>query len=222
MRYPTSNNNFSTAVQFFNSNGTVITIASETDISSTLNHNYAINDYNIAKKGFDILTGENESGSLIDYLKATSVHNMVDGLTGGGISNYEGIVVNPRPWMIYERTDMREFSFEFNFYPTNSSDAEAVKSICDSFNYLSLPKPKGGGNHRLKIPDFWTKIKFINNKTASAASPIGPCSLISVTVNHGPNSKALHSDGNEVNTSLSLQFKEMQAHDTGSYDKIRG
>jgi hypothetical protein len=69
-------------------------------------------------------------------------------------------VPNPQLQLLYQGTNLREFSFEFTFTPASAKEAESVDQIVKTFAYYSLPDLTDGVGGQFLIPPQIFRIKF--------------------------------------------------------------
>jgi hypothetical protein len=128
-------------------------------------------------------------------------------------------------------SNFREHTFQFDFFPKNSTEADIVKAILKDFQDGSTPRmatiTKGEASQKLTAPFFksprqW-KIKFMMGKMDTTQTEGDYSSgnkylfsfktsvITSMAVNHDPQSiVGFHKDGSPVQTRLSLTFKEIE------------
>ena len=126
----------------------------------------------------------------------------------------KGQVYNPNVEMMYKMPSLRQFKFDFDFIPKNSSETTAVDSIIREFKYWSSPRMAEGGKF-LTVPDVWNITYFEGgtNKQFRRLNKFRYCVLESVRVTENPKSNyhMTIDDPNgpaPVHTSLSLLFTE--------------
>jgi hypothetical protein len=99
------------------------------------------------------------------------VGELLGKITGaGGIAQQAvGVVTNPQVQLLYKSVALRTFTLEFIMTPKDSAEAKAVKDICDTFTYYSLPGIAGaqyGASGQYLTPPqiFSIKFKFLGQK----------------------------------------------------------
>ena len=147
---------------------------------------------------------------------------------GTGMLAAQGLAVNNHMALIYKGpTQFRTHEFAFNFFPKNVGDANAIKEILKDFENGMLPR-MGGGVEKITgrtlsqplfmSPRHWT-IDFFMKKGVkgefegdkSYLFQIKKSVITSMTVNHDQQSTvSLHEDGSPVQTTLGLQFQEIE------------
>jgi hypothetical protein len=133
-----------------------------------------------------------------------------------------GGIVNPMLELIYSSPRLRDFQFEFMFYPRSEAEAFEVQKIIDRFRFHQAPELEGGLGSQtgLIIPPSEFDIRFYyGGRENPNIPPIATCVLRSVQVNFAPrgfsayesigeNSPALGRTGMPVAITMTLRFQE--------------
>jgi hypothetical protein len=135
-----------------------------------------------------------------------------------------GRVTNPMLELIYSSPSLRDFQFEFFFYPRSEREAYEVQKIIERFRFHQAPEleryPNSKTQSGLLIPPSEFDIKFFYaGKQNPNIPPIATCVLQTVQVNYAPrgwaayesigdNDPALGRTGMPVAIQMSLGFKE--------------
>ena len=147
---------------------------------------------------------------------------------GTGMLAAQGIAVNNHMALTYKGpSKFRTHDFAFSFFPKNVDEADEIQRILKDFENGMLPR-MGGGVEKITgrtlsqplfmAPRHWT-IDFYMKGGAAAEKAGGNKYLFkikksvirSMSVNHDPNSTvSLHKDGSPVQTTLTLQFQEIE------------
>ena len=154
----------------------------------------------------------------------------------GMLSAGAGIAVNNHMSMAYKGPgQFREHEFAFNFFPKKQQDAEDIRKIIADFKSGMLPRMKGweaGSGRKLSAPFFHSprhwEIQFFHVVPGEGAienqylPKIKKSVITSMSVNHDPNSiVSLHADGSPVQTTLSLNFREIEFPISGDTDSTQ-
>jgi hypothetical protein len=131
-----------------------------------------------------------------------------------------GLAVNNHMALVYRGPgEFRTHDFVFQFFPKDKDESQAMKTIIDDLKNGMTPRLAGlgkGDNQRLTAPFFKSprqyKISFLRG---GAPNPylfkIGTSVLTSMTINHDPQGiVGFHGDGAPVQTTMSLNFKEIE------------
>ena len=127
-----------------------------------------------------------------------------------------GVAVNPRNEAFYNSPSQRTFSFEFDFWPRNKEEADAVNKIIHIFKYNSSP------GFALKtqqsvfaVPNYWKISYMYNNGINPNLNRIGACYCTDVQVDYAPDGQyttfggeVSEGGGVPVHTKLSVSMLE--------------
>ena len=157
--------------------------------------------------------------SLIDA--ASSVSKLVGGIAKG-LENkavqaalYKGgYVLNPQQQLLFESIDFREYEMDFVFTPYSAQEASTVNNIIKAFRRAAAPTivTEAAGMFFTPPSIFQVDFKF-NGHINPNLNKLKKSVLTSVTVDYAPNGWAAMSDGQPVQTKLSLKFQEMELVD---------
>ena len=119
----------------------------------------------------------------------------------------QGRIFNPNIEMLYDGLGLRNFSFNFNFVSTNSTETQRVSNIIKEFKMYSSPDID---SDFMEVPHLW--IIGYAGKAARYLNSFKPCILKSVSVknNEKVNLHMTYESGEPINTSLALNFVETQ------------
>ena len=147
---------------------------------------------------------------------------------GTGMLAAQGIAVNNHMALIYKGpSEFRTHDFAFSFFPKNKPEADVIKEILKDFENGMLPRMGGGmtkvtgrtlSQPLFMSPRHWTIDFFMKGGAAAQKAggnkylfQIKKSVITSMEVNHDPNSTvSLHEDGSPVQTTLGLQFQEIE------------
>ena len=127
-----------------------------------------------------------------------------------------GVAVNPRNEAFYNSPSQRTFSFEFDFWPRNAKEADAVKDIITIFKYNSSP---GFANKTQQsvfaVPNYWKISYMYNNGENPHLNKIGACYCTDVQVDYAPDGQyttfggdPAEGGGHPVHTKLTVSMLE--------------
>ena len=121
-----------------------------------------------------------------------------------------GVAVNPRNETFYSSPAQRSFSFEFDFWPRNMKEAEAVEKIIAIFKYNSAPGFKAGTlGSVFTTPNYWKISYMFNTKENSSLNKIGACYCTDVEVDYSPDGQwTTFGDGKPVHTKMTVNMLE--------------
>ena len=131
-----------------------------------------------------------------------------------------GLAVNNHMALVYRGpSEFRTHDFVFQFFPKDGAEALIIKRIINDLKNGMTPRLAGlgkGDNQRLTAPFFKSPRQYkIFFKKGGGSNEflfkIGTSVLTSMTVNHDPQGiVGFHPDGAPVQTTLSLNFKEIE------------
>ena len=133
-----------------------------------------------------------------------------------------GLAVNNHMALVYRGpSEFRTHDFIFQLFPKDKKESDTIKRIINDLQNGMTPRLSGsmkGNADRLTAPFFKSprqyKISFhMQSKTGNNdyLIKIGKSVLISMTVNHDPQGiVGFHKDGAPVQTTMSLNFKEIE------------
>tara|TARA_Y100000816_G_scaffold280612_1_gene254186 strand:- start:177 stop:1238 length:1062 start_codon:yes stop_codon:yes gene_type:complete len=107
-----------------------------------------------------------------------------------------GVAVNPRNEAFYSSPSQRTFSFEFDFWPRNPKEAQAVEDIITIFKYNSSPGFADKTQQSVfTIPNYWRISYMYNNGVNPHLNRIGACFCTDVQVDYAPDGQFTTFDG---------------------------
>ena len=155
--------------------------------------------------------------------------DIVAGATGQGEAGklakaFLGQLVNPMLELIYQAPNMREFQFDFMFYPRDEKEALEVQKIIERLRFHQAPEfakmsLSSATTEAFLMPPSQFDIRFYYGGSENInLPPISTCVLKSIDVNYAPNGwsayevpgepASLGRTGMPVATQLTLQFQE--------------
>jgi len=121
-----------------------------------------------------------------------------------------GVAVNPRNEAFYSSPSQRKFQFEFDFWPRNMKEAEAVEKIIAVFKYNSAPGFADKTLHSVfTIPNYWKISYMYNNGENKHLNKIGACYCTDVQVDYAPDGQyTTFENGMPVHTKMVVSMLE--------------
>ena len=121
-----------------------------------------------------------------------------------------GVAVNPRNEAFYNSPSQRTFQFDFDFWPRNPKEAEAVEKIIAIFKYNSAP---GFADKTLQsvftIPNYWRISYMYNNGENPHLNKIGAWYCTDVQVDYAPDGQyTTFENGMPVHTKMTVSMLE--------------
>lgn len=158
--------------------------------------------------------GKNVSPFLANYFAQKSGSDLARIAFGG----YFGFVQNPQLELLYSSPKMREFSFDFMFYPRSEKEAAEVQKILAILRFHQAPEVVQEFNGFFLRPPSEFDIKFYYNGTENPNIPkISTCILHSINVDYAPNGFAAY----EHQSNLPSQRTQAEIGKTGMPVAIR-
>ena len=121
-----------------------------------------------------------------------------------------GVAVNPRNETFYSSPQQRSLSFEFDFWPRNPKEAEAVEKIIAIFKYNSAPGFADKTMHSVfTVPNYWRISYMYNNGENPHLNKIGACYCQDVNIDYAPDGQyTTFENGMPVHTKMSVTMLE--------------
>ena len=132
----------------------------------------------------------------------------------------QGLALNPQEQVLFNGIDVRTYQMAFTFTPYSREEAREVRNIIKLFRLYAAPRLQKGTGGMFFIPPGTFSLKFLfNGQENKNITKVGESVITSIDVNYAPNGWAAHSDGAPVQTTLTMQFKEIQLVDRTQIEK---
>jgi hypothetical protein len=126
----------------------------------------------------------------------------------------QGLAINPQQQLLFDGIDFRTYQMAFTFTPYSKQEAETVNKIIQLFKYHAAPQITTGGAGMFFIPPSTFDVDFMfNGKRNQNVNRVAESVIESVDVNYAPNGWSAHDDGAPVQTTLTINFKEIELID---------
>jgi hypothetical protein len=163
-----------------------------------------------AGKFVEKLFGKNKGGNAVTSLVSAGVSSNGVALLG----QKAGYAVNPQLQMLFQGIGFREYQMAFTFTPYSKQEAKAVDDIIKMFRTHAAPRIITGAGGMFLIPPAAFKLDFLfNGNQNKHMSRVADSVITNIDVNYSPNGWAAYDDGSPVQTTLTLQFKEISLID---------
>ena len=194
---------------------------------------------NFARDSLDALAGETAMDKIsgvttamgdafgrgIPLVGAAAIRKGIQKITGDSLSNDDifgalsGAILNPNTELLFESTDMRNFTLNFKLVPRSSGETVQINKIIKVFKETMLPRKrvdkvfkvgtKGVQNGFISVPDL-CRVSFMRNGEEHKFLPrYKMCAITQVDVNYTPDGAyATYQDGQSVAINLSISFQE--------------
>jgi hypothetical protein len=133
--------------------------------------------------------------------------------------NYAGYVFNPQEQVLFEGIDFRTYNMSFTFTPYSQQEADEVRNIIKNFRKYAAPELITKSAGFFMTPPAVFQISFLNQGQENTnINKLKKSVLQNIDVNYAPNGWSAHDDGAPVQTTLTLQFKEIELVDKAAID----
>lgn len=121
-----------------------------------------------------------------------------------------GLAANPKKEQVFKGVDFRTFSFDYQFFPRNPTEAKNVMSIIQQFKYHMHPEFKDANNFVYIYPSEFDIVYYANGQENPHLHRHTSCVLTEVNVNYTPNGLfTTFPDGQPTQINLTLSFREL-------------
>ena len=126
----------------------------------------------------------------------------------------QGLAINPQQQLLFQGIDFREYQMAFTFTPYSQQEAQDVKKIIQLFRTHAAPQIITGGAGMFFVPPSTFDLQFVLNGAENTnITKVAESVITSIDVNYAPNGWASHADGAPVQTTLTMNFKEIELID---------
>lgn len=131
-------------------------------------------------------------------------------VTGGQLSAKLRIAANPKKEQVFKGLDFRTFTFDYQFFPRDESEAKMVLDIIKTFKFHMHPEFKSKNHFVWIYPDEFDIVYFHNNEENKSIHRHTSCVLQDMNVNYTPNgSFTAFENGMPTQINMQLTFKEL-------------
>jgi hypothetical protein len=123
-----------------------------------------------------------------------------------------GYALNPNQQVLFDGIDFRTYQLAFTFTPYSKQESETVAAIIKMFKTYAAPRLlEGAGAGMFFIPPstFTPTFKF-NGQTNKKINQVTESVITSIDVDYAPQGFSTHTDGAPVQTTLTIQFRELE------------
>jgi hypothetical protein len=178
-------------------------------------YNAQYTDTSVLEMGQKVFSGLGKGVPIPKALDSglSAVNNTIAAFGQAGLSK-AGYAVNPQMQLLFQGIGFREYQMSFIFTPYSKQEAEQVQKIIKMFRTNAAPKivTESGGMFFIPPSSFTLDFLF-NGQTNPYITKVTESVITNVDVNYAPNGFSAHDDGSPVQTTLTLQFKEIQLVD---------
>jgi hypothetical protein len=131
----------------------------------------------------------------------------------------QGLAINPQQQLLFDGIDFRTYQLAFTFTPYSRQEAETVKEIIKLFRYHAAPQITTAAAGMFFVPPSTFDLDFLfNGQRNNNVSRVAESVIENIDVNYAPNGWAAYDNGAPVQTTLTMNFKEIELIDK---DKIK-
>lgn len=157
-----------------------------------------------AATGGGIAAATGTVGAIIGALALTK------GPGAAGLSAASGLAANPKKENLFKSVQFRSFTFDYKFFPRNSSEAQNVLNIIQEFKMHMHPEYKDSNSFVFIFPSEFDISYYNGGKENMKLHRHTSCVLTDMNVNYTPNSMFnAFEDGMPTQIDVQLSFKEM-------------
>ena len=163
---------------------------------------------------------------LIPNAGNKAIREAVSKITGESLSQNDvfastrGVILNPNVELLFNGTDLRNFSLNYKLVPRNTTEAGKIKNIIDAFRRNMLPSFAKSGdmtfsegtnlaNNFIRTPNV-CKVTFMRGGVRNPDVPqYKMCAITNVEINYTPDGTyATYGDGTMAAYGLALSFQD--------------
>ena len=155
-----------------------------------------------------------KAGSLISSTAAKKVTSIVESDVTKLALATQGLALNPQNQLLFDGIDFRTYQMAFTFTPYSREEAQMVRNIIKVFRTYALPRITNGGAGMFFVPPGTFDIQFLyNGRENKNINKVAESVIESIDVNYAPNGWSTHEDGAPVQTTVTINFKEIELID---------
>jgi hypothetical protein len=129
---------------------------------------------------------------------------------GAAMSAATGLAANPKKENLFKSVSFRTFTFDYKFYPRNSTEAQNVFNVIKQFKLHMHPEYKDQNNFIFIYPSEFDIFYYKNGKENLNLHRHTSCVLTDMAVNYTPNQIfSTFENGMPTHIDVQLSFKEM-------------
>jgi hypothetical protein len=123
-----------------------------------------------------------------------------------------GYALNPNQQVLFDGIDFRIYQLAFTFTPYSKQEAESVAAIIKMFKIHAAPRlveGSGGGMFFVPPSTFTPTFKY-NGQLNKKISQVTESVITNINVDYAPQGFSAHTDGAPVQTTLTIEFRELE------------
>lgn len=143
--------------------------------------------------------------------EAMANYGLTKAQNAGAVSAAMGIAANPKKEQTFKGVDFRKFTYEYQFFPRNVTEAQNVLRIIETFKLHMHPEFKSELNYIWIYPSEFDIIYYAAGKENLNLHRHTSCVLEEMSVNYTPNGVySTFENGMPTQINLSMTFRELQ------------
>jgi len=160
------------------------------------------------------------TGQILDKAAKKAVSELAEVITGAEgteqlINKAQGQADNPYMEVLFDQMSLRTFTYNFTMAPRNEDEAYEIQRIIQLFRFHMAPELRGGQSRFLGLPSQFDIHYMYLSKEGIASennyyNRVATCVLQNCEVNYTPTGVKSFEDGGPTQTTMSLQFKEVE------------
>jgi len=160
------------------------------------------------------------TGMVLDKAAKKAVSELAEVVTGAEgaeqlINKAQGQADNPYMEVLFDAMSLRTFTYNFTMAPRNEDEAYEIQRIIQLFRFHMAPELRGGQSRFLGLPSQFDIHYMYLSKEGIASennyyNKVSTCVLQNCEVNYTPTGVKSFEDGGPTQTTMSLQFKEVE------------
>jgi hypothetical protein len=160
------------------------------------------------------------TGMILDKAAKKAVSELAEVLTGAEgaeqlINKAQGQADNPYMEVLFDAMSLRTFTYNFTMAPRNEKEAYEIQRIIQLFRFHMAPELRGGQSRFLGLPSqFDIHYMYLSKEGVASENNyynrVATCVLQNCEVNYTPTGVKSFEDGGPTQTTMSLQFKEVE------------
>lgn len=177
--------------------------------------NMANSDYEAAAQGL-----VDSAKAMVGEAAIKAATEIAEGLTGsegtrGLINKAFGQADNPYMEVLFDKMELRTFSYNFTFAPKNKEETMDVQKIIALFRFHMAPELKGEANRFLTLPSEFDIHYMYQDKGGQASendfyNKIATCVCTGCEVNYTPDGVKSFEGGAPTKITMNLSFQETE------------
>lgn len=122
-----------------------------------------------------------------------------------------GVAFNPQQQLLFDGIDFRTYQMAFTFTPYSKKEAETIAKIVKMLKMHAAPRLVEGSAGMFFIPPSTFNLDFLfDGKRNQNVGRVAESVIESIDVNYSPNGFSTFGDGAPVQTTLTINFKEIE------------